>query len=158
MLLGKILFEQRFPRQERGKKHQAFENRWRDGRVQNMYPENSQALKEGPHTSQLIPLGSCLSIPQMRIRVTSPSPSSWGAAENQIETFQTTDAVQLFVVWFRGLGIARKPGKQVLQHHLNETIRERPLQVNPPRTKSVAFTAGYFDSHLGFRCIFQFIS
>lgn len=47
MLLGKILFEQRFPRarkkkekKQKEKKQRAFENQWSDGRVQDMYPEN----------------------------------------------------------------------------------------------------------------------
>lgn len=74
--------------------------------------KTSQSLIVGPQTSQLIPLSSCLSASPMRIRVTFPSPTSWSADRNQIKTFQTTGAVQLFVVWFLGLGVLGNQGNR----------------------------------------------
>lgn len=74
--------------------------------------KTSEPLPVWPQTSQLIPLNSCLSVSQMRIRVLFPLPTSCSGDENQMKTFQTTGAVQLFVVRFMGFRLLGNQGNK----------------------------------------------
>lgn len=145
-----------FQGQEREEKHTQKTGFWKPvvwwESTEHVSRKTSESLIVGPQTSQLIPLCSCLSASPMRIRVTSPPPTSRSADGNQIKTCQTTGAVQLFAVWFLGLGVLGNQGNECFiptgmklsEKGLGKAIHEQ----------SVTFPAGCFDSHFGFRCIF----
>lgn len=155
MLLGKILFEQRFPR-TRKKKSSRFWKLvvWWQG-TEGGSRKTSEPLTVWLQTSQWVLLSICLSVSTMRIIFASVFMS---AGENQMKTFQTTGAVPWFVVCPVGFGLSRKSGKQLLQNHTNKSPRKDFIESILHEQRAWSLVHRYSDTNLGVRWLSEYIS